>query len=97
VNQINLNHNEPSDRSANWGATVVTVVTATMTSAVTAPTATVATPASLAATEITVAVPATSSSSRTDKKLLRKSKRIKNATSELQSDFYGEFKAHTSN
>jgi hypothetical protein len=60
-----------------------------MTSAVTAPTAT-------AATEITVAVPATSSS-RTDKKLLRKSKRIYNATSELQSDFYGEFKTHRSN
>jgi hypothetical protein len=74
--QINLNHNEPNDKSINQSETMVTTVTATRASSVT--------------TSVMTAAVAATTSTRTDQKLVRKSNRIKNATSVLQSDFLWE-------
>jgi hypothetical protein len=75
--QLNSNHNEPNNKS-DQSATMVTTVTATRASSTTTSATT--------ATASTTAVAATPST-RTDQKPIRKSNRIKNATSVSQCDF----------
>jgi hypothetical protein len=73
--QINSNHNEPNDKTTNQNATIITAVAAMVAASIKSSTMT-ATAAAVAA-----------ASSGTEPKPIRKSNRIKNATSVSQNDF----------